>query len=77
MNSDGSGAVRVPEMISDDKNLLFTLDGRQITCAREFHSRVIHQKDIYRAPIDGSSPPRAFVASPGLNEIPLQWISLS
>ena len=76
MNSRGEGVEIVEGTDGRDFAPFFSPSGTEIVFARSLRSGSFEQKDIYRVSLDRRSPPRAFIETPGITEIPLQWISL-
>lgn len=76
MNSNGEDVRIIEGTDGSDSAPFFSPSGSDIVFARSLRSGSFEQKDIYRVSLDRRSPPRAFIETPGITEIPLQWISL-
>lgn len=76
MNSRGEDVEIIEGTDGRDMAPFFSPSGTEIVFARSLRSGSFEQKDLYRVSLDRRSPPRAFIETPGITEIPLQWISL-
>lgn len=76
MNARGEDVEIIAGTDGRDSAPFFSPSGSEVIFARNLRSGSLDQKDLYRFSFDRSSPPRAFIETPGITEIPLQWISL-
>lgn len=77
MDANGERVSMIEGTTSGDISPFFSPDGSEIIFSRSLRSRSIDQRDLYKAHFGRSGEPRALFATPGMTEVPLQWINFS
>lgn len=76
MDSRGESVTLLEGTAGGDMAPFFSPSGTDVVFARSLRSGSFEQKDIFRMSPERRIAPRPFIESPGLTEIPLQWINV-
>ncbi len=76
MDSAGEGVRLISGTDSSDSFPMFSPDRKEVFFARQLNRGPAEHRDIYRAALDGRTAPRPLFTTPGISEIPLQYINI-
>lgn len=76
MDSRGENVTLAEGTMSGDMAPFFSPSGNELIFARSLRSGSFEQKDIFRIPLGRPGAARAYIETPGITEVPLQWFNL-